>query len=208
MPSLDLLETLEVGVFGVHQHSYMPSIQSPLAWSPDSRRLAITNTDGEPTVLDVTNNTPPIVLHRPRLTGDDYGLSLPGSPGYLLAIAFSPNGHGLVALGEAGLSGWFGQAPASVELEPPTPSVASAFATVEKGVELPIEVYVEGFSDLAVRTLIVDGEMIPGQSAFAGALAFSSWQAGSYLVQVRVDDGVRTVISKPMLVKVTEPVLK
>ena len=206
MPSLELLETLSVGVFRVHQHSYMPSLQSPLAWSPDSRQLAMTNEDGEPTILDVTNNTVPFILRRPRLTGDDYGLSLPGSPGYLLAMAFRPDGNGLVTLGEAGLSGWLGHDVAPVD-EAPTASVAASTASkIVKGTEFPVNVYAKGFSDLAVRTLLVDGTMRPGQSAFGGPLVFGAWQTGTYTIQVQVDDGVRTAVSPPLSVTVTESV--
>ena len=203
--SLEVLETVDVGAFHVHQHSYMPSIQSPLAWSPDSTRLAVVNDDGEPALLNVTDMSAPIVLRRPRLTGDDYGLSLPGSPGYLLALAFSPDGAGVVALGEAGLSGWFDLSAPSQQASGAVSLVISTFNSAVKGDDLTINVQATGFADLAVRTLLVDGRLVPGQSAFSGDLTFRSYQSGVFQIQVQVDDGVRTAITEPLQVSIQEP---
>lgn len=207
LPTLAQLgDTVPAGLALVNQHTYVPTVESPLAWAPTGDRVAFVGTDGEPTLLDTESGEVVATLERPRLE-EATPWSGP-TEGFLMGFAFGPDGRTLLAAGEAGMASWRCDSIASQPVADPateTPPLVTIDTPTELvvGQTVTIGVAAQGVAETALFTLVLDDEPITGLSSFGGVIELTTWQAGVHTLAIVVDDGVSTAISAPVEVMIT-----
>lgn len=204
LPTLEPIGVIAAGYAAINEFSYVPTIESPLTWSPNSQLLAFVSPTGEPALFDRAADAVVATLTRPKL-GEQGTFSGPNTDGHLMGLGFTPDGQTFVAVGEAGIAGWrcvdadqpVLLATANVSFSAPTSGV--------KGETILVVVSAEGVAPAAVFTLVVDGQPLPGRSSMGAPIELNTWQEGEHTLQVMVDDGVNSATSAMAPLSVTLP---
>ncbi len=201
LPSLLPLGTpIMAGLAVVNQHTYIPSVESPLAYSPDGTLLAFIDGEGEPNLLETATGELVKTFHRPLLE-EATPWSGP-TDGYLSGLKFGADGQTLFASGEAGLSAWRCD---ETEVPPMQGAEAPIFlgpTAVVVGQEAVYSIHAPAFTDATVFSLVVDDEPVRYVASFGTQIRFTSWEEGEHTVALLADDGAKTAISAPITVTV------
>lgn len=102
LPSLELERTLDAGFVGVNEMTYMPTTESPVAWSPDGELIAYMRPGNMLVIFDLVQNE---IVHTvvPPAVGSDQTEWLGTSP---MAVKFLAGGDGFVVAFEHGVGLW------------------------------------------------------------------------------------------------------
>ena len=201
LPTLEPVGTpVAAGLALVNQHTYVPSVESPLAWSPSGELLAFVGPDGEPTLLDAATGEIVTTLERPTL--DEQTPWSGPTEGYLLGLAFGADGLTVLANGEAGAAAWRCVDAAVPALDGGATVTIEVPATLTLGEPVTIGVQAEGVDETAVFTLVFDDEPLPSLASLGAAIELTTWQEGTHTLAVIVDDGLTSAISEPVTVTI------
>jgi len=205
LPQLTAIgEPRAVAVAPVNLQSYGPSVESPLAWSPAGNLLAHVGTDGQVALLDLDSGEDGPALPSPLPT-EDGPLFPPGTPNSPAALAFLPEGGGLLVAHERGVALWTcpGHATVVGEPEPVAVTLTLPATTVPAGA-LEARVSVSGGRRPRVVTLLVGDA--PADFAATLGDTIATWvEAGSPSLAARVDDGLSSATSPAVALTVSAP---
>jgi hypothetical protein len=177
-----------VGLVGANQHTYLPSVESPVAFSPDGRVLAHLDAGGDIVLRRLADDAVLHVLEAPwrdaEVDDSDWRTLYGAHPGAVMALRFV--GDGLAASLEGGVAMWRCRAPAE--------TVADELAVALDGPEVvnlaeaaTFSARIEGAGAPAVRQLLLDGT--PVAASLGDTLAFFPYEAGRHVLDLVVEDG-------------------
>lgn len=180
---LDVVEPLPVGIAPANQNTYMPSIESPVAFSPDGALLYHLAEDGDVVARHIAKGI--------EVLRFDPGEALPDTDeGWFhdprAVIGLHVDDAGLSVSYEGGLA-FFGcpdrrtAEPAALDFAVTGPSTLTA------GVAGTF--HIEGAPSRAVRTLFVD-DALWGEARFGDTFSWTAWEPGVHVLHFVVDDGL------------------
>ena len=173
---------MKVGLAVANGNTYMPTIESPLAFSPDAKYLAFLATDGRVSVLERETGEVLVALDGP-FEGEPSLGSWSNAP---MAIAFAPSA---ITVGfEGGLARWAcpgTTTPASGSLD----VAATGPSTARYGDFVTFSIDARGSDRPMVRWIEIDGEQLGGGSISPDLRLYVSVPAGVHTIQAFADDG-------------------
>lgn len=178
-----LAPPIDVGLVIANGNTYLPSVESPVAFFGDDRLVHVV-VDGEVVVRDLTTGEITATLGWPFEQGDSPWTGFANAPMAALAGA-----HGLIVAYAAGVAHWpcEGEDPpaegASLAVTLNGPRTVEVFAPVTFTVESP------GPLEPAFRALLLDG--MPVIAGIGPALTFTPYEPGVFTLTAIVDDGER-----------------
>jgi hypothetical protein len=195
-------EPLPVGVVSINLMSYGPSVESPVAWSPDGTTLAHLAPNGDAAMTDVATHSE-IARWSPPVAEPDPTLYPEGTPNPVTAFRFLPAGDGLLTAHERGVALWTctGDAPSAGD---PSPLAVTLSVPLPQPVATPFsaEVAVTGADAPVVVQLWLGDEPLDFASTLGGHLEL--WLAeGAHLLVAKADDGLSSATSEPVSIDVT-----
>lgn len=204
LPELEpVASPYESVVVGINQHTYQPSVESPVAWSMDGKWLAHLGPDGEAVLRSAVSGTIQKVLERPD-AGDLSDLG-PDTFNPATAFLFLSDGSGILVAHEAGISAWRCQgiqgpmASGDIVVELDGPTVITA------GQEAEWTATAQTSGQPVVFRLLIDGDESPPQANLSGQFMKYFYKPGTVTLRTRVDDGSKTSTSDPLTVLVEPP---
>jgi len=189
LPNLELVgPPIQSALVSINQYSYGPTVESPVAWSPDGLLLAMLDPDGEAIVMDPATGEVAAFLPRPDVEAwpDWMGPDL-FNPA--VAFKFLPDQSGLLVSHEAGLTLWrchgakaskttqqfSAQLSGSGEL---LSQEAGQWTATAGEVDHPV-----------VFALYIDDQEGPAFTNLSGKFSFPFYDVGEHKLQVVADDG-------------------
>lgn len=206
--SLDDMSATDMGTRGSfvsNPDTYMPRMpMSPMTWTRSGRVMASVGLDGAVELRDAQDE----LLHRvlaPIPSDLAMWESAPQSAQNApVSIAFTPDERAVVVHFRTG-SGMWGCAPAQATGTTSIKQVSltgPAQASAGEPVELSFDIQRHAYSPWSSRQLLVNGQ--PSWADFKdGELTWSSWQAGSFELVLRAEDGFDAIDSAPLLITVS-----
>lgn len=207
IPDLDPVATpLESVVVGINQHTYQPSVESPVAWSTDGQWLAHLGADGEAVVRNADTGAVATVLHRPD-AGDLTDLG-PATFNPATAFHFLADGSGILMAHEVGITLWRCAGSPDLEVDGDLEVTLAGPDTLVSGQEAKWTATAQSSGQPLVFQLLVDGEeeWLP-LANLSGHFTRTYYEPGTFTVRAWVDDGTRAAVSEPLTFQV-EPLPK
>lgn len=176
-------EPIRVPIFSANWDTYMPSVESPVAYSEGGALLA--HVSGETTVAIRSTDTGAIVatLDLPFTARPDGGVPTPMAMRFVRDGLIVTSSHGIARYACGGEGAALARPDGELSVHARGP------ASVRLGEPIAFRVDVENASLPAVRTIVIGGRN-PMGSLGPDVRAYS-YEAGTWEVEAIVDDGVR-----------------
>jgi hypothetical protein len=195
-------EPIPAAVVAINEYTYGPSVESPLAWSPDGAFLVHLDATGEAVLTDASSGEPRVVFSRPELERPEHVPEDSFNPA--TAFHFFDGGRGLLIQHELGLSLWRQDSPSVTPESAPLAVTASAdAASATPGQTVTVALQVSPAERLSVRRLLIDGQPT-GAATLGDHLSLESWEPGPVFLRVLADDGHQEASSAPVVLVVEE----